>query len=365
MKQWLLVLAISLPAVQAQAASFNCAKAQTPVERLICSDPQVSELDDRLDKAYRTADVTGMWQRSELGPDQKEWLKNIRNKCTDAPCLVRAYQARIEELSKPRDVTGTYKMEGGLLKVEHFSSEHRIQFEVQASAGMNAGELAGEAELRGGKANYPTDAERLRRAREHDDEDCKLQVVFPRGSAVVVQSGGCGMGLNVTVSGTYTLVSRDVPSFENTSAPAAIPPKAEAAAVTAKQKPKNLDGVVARHAKQIAGLGFPPKFLNSVIYLQQDLYNRPQSFVTFEQWLALLFENESISKLTAVESGSSRGIVLKSPGVESHGFLFKFDDGDLFPTHFVKGDQALPIEDTEDAYTVAVAIAKAAADAVK
>lgn len=365
MRHWLIALSVVAPSVQAQAASFNCAKAQTPVEHLICSDPQVSELDDRLGMAYRAAEVTGTWQPSELGPDQKEWLKNVRNKCNDAPCLVRAYQARIAELSKPRDVSGTYKTEGGLLKVKHFPAEHRIQFEVQASAGMNVGELAGEAELRGGEANYPTDAERLRRAREHDDENCKLHVKFPRGSAVVEQSGGCGMGLNVTASGTYSLESRDVPSFESTPPSVTSPPKVEAAAEPAKQKPKSLDGVVARHAKQISSLGFPSKFLKSVIYLQQDLYNRPQPFVTFEQWLALLFENESISKLTPVESGSSRGIVLKSPGVESHGFLFKFDDGDLFPTHFVKGDQALPIEDTEDAYTVAVAIAKAAADAVK
>jgi uncharacterized protein len=362
---WPLLLVLIVPAVRVEAASFNCAKAQTPVERLICSDPQVSELDDRLDKAYRAAEVTGTWQRSELGPDQREWLKNVRNRCNDAPCLVRAYQVRIEELSKPRDVTGTYKTEGGLLKVKHFPAERRIQFEVQASNGMNVGELAGEAELRGGEANYPTDEERVRRAREHQDEDCKLRVEFPRGSAIMMQRGGCGMGLNVTASGTYSLVSRDVPVFESTPAPAGTPPKTEAAADPAKQKPKNLDGVVARHAKQIARLGFAPQFLKSVIYLQQDLYNRPQAFVTFEQWLALLFENESISKLTAVESGSSRGIVLKSPGVESHGFLFKFDDGDLFPTHFVKGDQVMPIEDAEDAYAVAAAIAKVAADAVK
>jgi uncharacterized protein len=212
--RWLLVLAVVVPATEARAASFDCARAQSAVERLICSDPQVSELDERLDRAYRAAEVTGMWQRSELGPDQRDWLKNVRSKCSDAPCLVRAYQARIDELGRPRDVTGTYKRDGGLFKVRHFTAQHRIQFEVQASAGMNVGELAGEAELRGGEASYPTEAERLRRAREQEDEDCTLHVKFARGSAVVVQSGGCGMGLNVTASGTYTLVSRDAPSFE-------------------------------------------------------------------------------------------------------------------------------------------------------
>lgn len=362
MKRWLLVLAVCTPAVEAQAASFNCAKAQTPVERLICSDPQVSELDGRLDKAYRAADVTGMWQRSELGPDQKEWLKNVRNRCNDGPCLVRAYQARIEELSKPRDVTGTYKMEGGLLKVRHFPAEHRIQFEVQASAGMNVGELAGDADLRGGEANYPTDAERLRRAREHEDEDCKLSVKFPRGTAVVVQSGGCGMGLNVSASGTYTLVSRDVPPFESAPAPVATPPaappKVEAAAEPAKHKPKDLNGAVARHAKQIADLGLPKPFLKGMIYLRKEGYGAKEPFMTFEQWVGQLFENKSISKLTAVEFDGSTGILLKKPGAESYGFLFRFDEGDLFPTHYAKGDRALPLEDMHDEAGINIAIAK-------
>jgi uncharacterized protein len=102
MRHWLTVLSVVVPVVQAQAASFNCAKAQTPIERLICSDPQVSELDDQLDKTYRTAEVTGSWQRSELAPNQREWLRSIRDTCADAECLTRVYRARIEELRGPR-----------------------------------------------------------------------------------------------------------------------------------------------------------------------------------------------------------------------------------------------------------------------
>ncbi len=211
MKRCLLVLAVVVPVAEARAASFDCARAESPVERLICSDPQVSKLDERLDKAYRAAQATGMWRRSELGRDQSDWLKNVRGKCSDAPCLVRAYQARIEELGRPRDVTGTYKMESGLLKVRHFPAERRIAFELYASAGMNTGELAGEAELRGGEASYPTEAERLRRAREHEQDDCTVRLTFSRDGAVVTQIGVCGMGLNVTATGAYTLVSRDGP----------------------------------------------------------------------------------------------------------------------------------------------------------
>jgi uncharacterized protein len=211
MKRWLLVLAVVVPVNEARAASFDCARAESPVERLICSDPQVSKLDERLDKAYRAAEATGMWRRKALALDQRGWLENVRGKCSDAPCLVRAYQARIEELGRLRDVTGTYKREGGLLKVRHFPAEHRIAFELYASAAMNTGELAGEAELRGGEASYPTDAERLRRAGEHERDDCTVRLTFSRDSAVVAQIGACGMGLNVTATGAYTLVSREAP----------------------------------------------------------------------------------------------------------------------------------------------------------
>src|SRR5215472_14292419 len=38
-----------------QAASFDCAKAQTKVEKLICSNPTLSKADDALAAAYKKA----------------------------------------------------------------------------------------------------------------------------------------------------------------------------------------------------------------------------------------------------------------------------------------------------------------------
>jgi uncharacterized protein len=50
------VLAVALFAAgHALAASFDCAKASTRVERLICADKDVSALDDRLASTYRLA----------------------------------------------------------------------------------------------------------------------------------------------------------------------------------------------------------------------------------------------------------------------------------------------------------------------
>ena len=45
------LLVLTLPV---QAASFDCAKAGTKVEKLICGDAGLSKLDDELAAAYKT-----------------------------------------------------------------------------------------------------------------------------------------------------------------------------------------------------------------------------------------------------------------------------------------------------------------------
>ncbi|WP_160296756.1 hypothetical protein [Sphingomonas sp. ERG5] len=44
----LLGLVLLIGTAPAGAASFDCAKASTRVEKLVCSDPQLSRLDERL-----------------------------------------------------------------------------------------------------------------------------------------------------------------------------------------------------------------------------------------------------------------------------------------------------------------------------
>ena len=51
----LLAGSILAPAPRAPAASFDCAKAATTTEQLICGDPQLSQLDGQLAQAYRRA----------------------------------------------------------------------------------------------------------------------------------------------------------------------------------------------------------------------------------------------------------------------------------------------------------------------
>ena len=76
-----------------QAASFDCAKAGTKVEKLICSTPSLSELDSDLADIYKDA----LRKDSSLRQQQLSWIKE-RNKCNDASCLESSYKDRLDDL---------------------------------------------------------------------------------------------------------------------------------------------------------------------------------------------------------------------------------------------------------------------------
>jgi uncharacterized protein len=100
--------AISLTtAFEARAASFDCAKASTAVEKLICSDAKLSELDAHVAQAYRQALATPA-AAQRVKPEQRRWLAE-RNKCTDVACLTAAYQKRLSDLAAPASAKAAAK----------------------------------------------------------------------------------------------------------------------------------------------------------------------------------------------------------------------------------------------------------------
>lgn len=93
---WRIFCAFVLLAVatSTQAASFDCAKASTKVEHIICDTPEISKLDDELAQAYKAA-LQDQVQVDAIKQAQKNWIKE-RNGCADAVCVKEAYEARIE-----------------------------------------------------------------------------------------------------------------------------------------------------------------------------------------------------------------------------------------------------------------------------
>ena len=87
-----------LMANTACAASFDCAKATTKVEKMICANAELSKLDEELSKTYGEA-IKNKPDKVLLQVQQRLWLKE-RNLCKDIACLRNDYQKRIARLHK-------------------------------------------------------------------------------------------------------------------------------------------------------------------------------------------------------------------------------------------------------------------------
>lgn len=112
----LALVALLFIASPAAAASFDCAKAASPLEKAICSSDEVSEQDDILAQAYQTAlgglsaDAAG-----EVKAAQRTWLDYAAHSCSDdaqpitaaytddqKQCLAATYRDRIRDLEASR-----------------------------------------------------------------------------------------------------------------------------------------------------------------------------------------------------------------------------------------------------------------------
>jgi uncharacterized protein len=102
MKLTILIFPVFLLANAVQAASFDCSKAATKIEKMICSDTKLSKLDEDLNSAYLSALQDGS-QKKMLRRDEKEWLK-VRNGCPDRDCVKNAYASRIAQLTLGENV---------------------------------------------------------------------------------------------------------------------------------------------------------------------------------------------------------------------------------------------------------------------
>src|SRR4029450_5206962 len=88
------LLALAGPA---GAASFDCAKATSAVEKKICATPRLSALDDELAATYAQARRLSA-DTAAFKAAQQAWIKDERDKEDDAGSIEAAYLARIEEI---------------------------------------------------------------------------------------------------------------------------------------------------------------------------------------------------------------------------------------------------------------------------
>jgi|HubBroStandDraft_5_1064220.scaffolds.fasta_scaffold00396_3 hypothetical protein len=79
------------------APSFDCGRASSPVERMICRDPALAKSDSDLASSYARAKAGGADPVS-LRNSQRQFLQ-VRNSCSEAACVADAYRSREAELA--------------------------------------------------------------------------------------------------------------------------------------------------------------------------------------------------------------------------------------------------------------------------
>lgn len=91
----------------ALAAGFDCAKASSRVEKMICGDPELSRLEEELARDFEAIrqETSGIDAETgkpsfPFGRDQERWRTTVRDECATSACLTEAYRTRLAQVRK-------------------------------------------------------------------------------------------------------------------------------------------------------------------------------------------------------------------------------------------------------------------------
>lgn len=83
--------------------SFDCIKAQSNVEHIMCGNPDLMKMDATVNRGFVDMQLVDSKEISYQDPvrvGQMDWLRNVRNKCTTTTCLFDAYNSRIQYIKR-------------------------------------------------------------------------------------------------------------------------------------------------------------------------------------------------------------------------------------------------------------------------
>lgn len=146
------------------APGFDCTKAQSASEQLICTDETLSALDREMNNAFNAALEAQREDASALQADQRSWI-GLRNRCARGDlseesareCIAILYRARIAFLADPHycrisspgncDNTNQFMWHGGAAAIRRFLGQQRTIFADEkanaSAADMIDGALGG------------------------------------------------------------------------------------------------------------------------------------------------------------------------------------------------------------------------------
>jgi uncharacterized protein len=204
----------------ARGASFDCRKAATTVEKLVCSEPRLSALDEELAATWAAArKLPG--DAAALKAAQKAWMQG-RDACTDLDCIEQKYLVRIERLrldarselfarqAAPGTLLGRWtnthemagfedgetvshgKVEDAVTVARGEGNELRLSAELSFFNGHTC-TLEGDAEWVGGELRVPA----------LDDGEACVLVVRVDGATMTLRDPGFGCKSNCGMRGGF------------------------------------------------------------------------------------------------------------------------------------------------------------------
>lgn len=204
------VMAVTMFSVSSQAASFDCQKASTFVEKAVCQDPVLSALDEKLSSAFDFA-MSNSSNPKALKKQEMNWLKTKRNVCQNNACLEKVYSQRIVELSQTGSssntgISGQYERYDENGKPDSQAASITVfplgkgKVKIIGSAtwvgdvstgNVHTGSVEGTFVLRGDQLNY------------QDENGCQFILLFGKSALTINNDNNqCG-GVNVSFNGYY------------------------------------------------------------------------------------------------------------------------------------------------------------------
>ncbi len=104
MPQFIFLFLVVLFPSLSLAASFDCTRAATKMEKLICSDAQLSKSDEDLAATYSKVLIEAA-DPAAIKKQQREWLADVRKRCDEVVCIRNAYTLRITQLASIKTTT--------------------------------------------------------------------------------------------------------------------------------------------------------------------------------------------------------------------------------------------------------------------
>lgn len=201
------------------AQSFDCRKAASAAEKLICADRALAALDEQLARAFAAARARG----DVDVVNQRAWLKDVRGRCADAACLTEVYRARIEGLGRGLagewTLVGSTRHSGGVLVISEVS-DTAFAFVLSVRTGMRMGEIEGVARRTRGAARFVDDETR-----------CEVRLRREGTRIRVTATSPCAAfaGMGVGFDGEYGIGEPEPPPVTLTSLEVLHPRVTEAA----------------------------------------------------------------------------------------------------------------------------------------